>query len=205
MLEEVGDDSEGETEVEVGRATPHSDRSWGNDSSPNELSPELIIPLDPLPEFWLPLSSTLAFLLASLSFVACLALSAINWYGFIWLKEVVEFIWSGKEGNLLLVRELDVGEERGREVAFGGTGSREDGMNGILYEWVINERKKTIREGREGRWKREEKEEGREYWYSIHGGPCIFSLPPHFIISNRTKFPITFLLSFPTPPKSLHQ
>jgi len=49
MLEEFGDGSEGVTEVEVVCILPHSDRSLGNDPDPNELSPELIIPLDPDP------------------------------------------------------------------------------------------------------------------------------------------------------------
>jgi hypothetical protein len=49
--------------------------------------------------------------------------------------EVVGFIRSGKEENLLPVRELDVGEERGWEAAFSEFESGEEGINGILF-WL---------------------------------------------------------------------
>ena len=49
-VEGVDDGIESDPVVEV-CSLPHSDRSLGNDPSPNELSPELITPLDPDPEF----------------------------------------------------------------------------------------------------------------------------------------------------------
>ena len=42
------------------------------------------------------------------------------------------FVWWGREGYLSLVRDLDVGEERGSEGTLGSFRSRADGRNGIL-------------------------------------------------------------------------
>jgi hypothetical protein len=56
--------------------------------------------------------------------------------------EVVDFIGLGMEGNLSGMSWSAAGEDKGREAALSGFGSREEGRNGILYKRVSNERRK---------------------------------------------------------------
>ena len=130
----VGEGIESDPEVEACCTVSLWDRSLGNEPDPSELSPELITPPDPLPKPCLTLLSILAFLFASLSFVACLALSAISRYGFIESEAVIWSILSGEEGNLIGTGSSDLGEDRGREGVMLKFGSGEDGMNGIILD-----------------------------------------------------------------------